>query len=177
MLAWIRSHAGELGRFGIVGIAGVFVNLGVFNLLRLTVLSEDATFLGEQDRVITAKVIATLVSIVFAWAAHRSWTFRGHRTHRPARELVVFGLVNLVAIVAEAGLAWDEVCYIGDDLLDLKVIQRAGFGVTVADAPAAMVPKADSWGPETCILPLLSGGDTVAASVPMMPTQGAAGRR
>ena len=103
MLAWIRSHAGELGRFGVVGIAGVFVNLGVFNLLRLTVLSEDATFLGEQDRVITAKVIATLVSIVFAWAAHRSWTFRGHRTHRPARELVVFGLVNLVAIVAEAG--------------------------------------------------------------------------
>ncbi|MGC4175567.1 GtrA family protein [Demequina sp.] len=103
MLAWIRSHAGELGRFGVVGIAGVFVNLGVFNLLRLGPLSEDSTFLGEQDRVITAKVIATLVSIVFAWAAHRSWTFKGKRTHRPLRELIIFGLVNLVAIVAEVG--------------------------------------------------------------------------
>lgn len=103
MLAWIRSHAGELGRFGVVGIAGVFVNLGVFNLLRLGPLSEDSTFLGEQDRVITAKVIATLVSIVFAWAAHRWWTFRGQRTHRPARELVVFAIVNGVAIVAEVG--------------------------------------------------------------------------
>jgi len=103
MLAWIRSHAGELGRFSVVGIAGVFVNLGVFNLLRLGPLSEDSEFLGEEDRVITAKVIATLVSILFAWAAHRSWTFRGHRTHRPARELVVFGFVNLVAIVAEVG--------------------------------------------------------------------------
>lgn len=47
------------------------------------------------------------------------------------------------AIVAEAGLAWDEVCYIGDDLLDLKVIQRAGFGVTVADAPADIREAAD----------------------------------
>jgi len=103
MLAWIRSHAGELGRFAVVGIAGVFVNLAVFNLLRLTVLSEDASFFGEQDRVITAKVIATIVSMIFAWAAHRSWTFKSHRTHRPALELLVFGLVNLVAIVAEAG--------------------------------------------------------------------------
>ena len=104
MLAWIRSHAGELGRFGVVGIAGIFVNLAVFNLLRLGPLSEDTTFLGEQDRVVTAKVIATLVSIVFAWVAHRQWTFRGLRTHKPVRELLVFGLVNLIAIVAEAGV-------------------------------------------------------------------------
>ena len=104
MLGWIRSHAAELGRFGVVGIAGVFVNLAVFNLLRLGPLSEDSTVLGEQDRVITAKVIATLVSVVFAWAAHRSWTFKGQRTHHPVRELVVFGAVNLVAIVAEAGV-------------------------------------------------------------------------
>ena len=104
MLAWIRSHAGELGRFGVVGVAGVIVNLGVFNLLRLGPLSEDSTVLGEQDRVVTAKVIATLVSIVFAWVAHRQWTFRGLRTHRPGRELLIFGLVNLIAIVAEAGV-------------------------------------------------------------------------
>jgi putative flippase GtrA len=104
VLAWIRSHAGELGRFGVVGVAGVIVNLGVFNLLRLGPLSEDSTVLGEQDRVVTAKVIATLVSIVFAWVAHRNWTFRGLRTHKPARELLVFGLVNLIAIITEAGV-------------------------------------------------------------------------
>jgi putative flippase GtrA len=104
MLAWIRSHAAELGRFGVVGVLGVIVNLGVFNLLRLGPLSEDSTFLGEQDRVVTAKVIATLVSVVFAWVAHREWTFRGQRTHHPARELVLFGTINIVAIVAEAGV-------------------------------------------------------------------------
>ena len=104
MLAWIRSHAGELGRFGVVGVAGVIVNLGVFNLLRLGPLSEDSTVLGQDDRVVTAKVIATLVSIVFAWVAHRQWTFRGLRTHKPMRELLIFGLVNFIAIVAEAGV-------------------------------------------------------------------------
>jgi len=104
MLAWLRSHAAELGRFGVVGIAGVVLNLAVFNWLRLGPLSEDSTFLGQEDRVVTAKVIATVVSVVFAWAAHRWWTFRGQRTHRPLREFVIFGLVNLVAIVAEAGV-------------------------------------------------------------------------
>lgn len=104
MLAWLRSHAAELGRFGVVGLAGVVINLAVFNWLRLGPLSADSTFLGEQDRVVTAKVIATVVSVVFAWGAHRWWTFRGQRTHHPARELVIFALVNLVAIVAEAGV-------------------------------------------------------------------------
>ena len=60
MLAWLRSHAGELGRFGVVGIAGVVINLAVFNWLRLGPLSEDSTFLGAPDRVVTAKVIATV---------------------------------------------------------------------------------------------------------------------
>ena len=31
-------------------------------------------------------------------------------------------------------LGWDSVAYVGDDLPDLPVIQRAGFGVAVADA-------------------------------------------
>jgi len=104
MRVWLRSHAAELGRFGVVGFAGVVLNLAIFNWLRLGPLSEDSTFLGQQDRVVTAKVIATIVSVIFAWAAHRWWTFRGQRTHHPARELIIFGMVNLVAIVAEAGV-------------------------------------------------------------------------
>lgn len=104
IVRWVRAHAGELGKFGAVGIAGVFVNLGVFNLLRLGPLSPDSTVWGGSDRVLTAKVIATVVSILFAWAAHRSWTFRGRATTRPMRELAVFGLVNLVAIAAEVGV-------------------------------------------------------------------------
>jgi YrbI family 3-deoxy-D-manno-octulosonate 8-phosphate phosphatase len=38
------------------------------------------------------------------------------------------------AIAAELGLDRSAICYIGDDLLDLRVIQAVGLGVAVADA-------------------------------------------
>lgn len=104
LAAWARARAGFLTRFGVVGLAGVVINLGVFDLLRLGPLAPDATVAGDDDRVVTAKVIATTVSIVAAWAAHRGWTYRGRRRHRPAAELALFGAVNGVAIVIEAGV-------------------------------------------------------------------------
>jgi len=36
-------------------------------------------------------------------------------------------------IAAEYGLGRDQICFIGDDLLDLKAIHAVGLGVTVAD--------------------------------------------
>jgi YrbI family 3-deoxy-D-manno-octulosonate 8-phosphate phosphatase len=38
------------------------------------------------------------------------------------------------AIAAELMLSREQVCYIGDDLLDLATIRAVGFGVAVADA-------------------------------------------
>ena len=35
------------------------------------------------------------------------------------------------AILAETGLTWAEVCFVGDDLLDLGAMKRAGVAVTV----------------------------------------------
>ncbi len=37
-------------------------------------------------------------------------------------------------IVGELGLRMNQVCFIGDDLPDLAVVQQAGFGMAVADA-------------------------------------------
>jgi len=39
------------------------------------------------------------------------------------------------AIAAELSLTREQICYIGDDLLDLAVIRSVGLGVAVADAP------------------------------------------
>jgi 3-deoxy-D-manno-octulosonate 8-phosphate phosphatase (KDO 8-P phosphatase) len=39
-------------------------------------------------------------------------------------------------ILARTGLNWDEVCYMGDDVVDLGVMRRAGVAGTVADAIA-----------------------------------------
>lgn len=102
--AWLRARAGMLARFGVVGVAGLVVNLGVFNALRLGPLGPNDAVAGDDDRVVTAKVIATVVSILFAWIAHRGWTFKGQQRHRPVKELVLFGSVNAVAIAVEAGV-------------------------------------------------------------------------
>lgn len=100
---WVRARAGLLAKFGVVGALGVVVNLGVFNLLRWGPLGEDDAVGGNDDRVVTAKVIATVTSIAFAWVAHRGWTFRNRQRHRPAKELLLFGAVNAFALVLDAG--------------------------------------------------------------------------
>ena len=43
-------------------------------------------------------------------------------------------LPEVDALAAEFGLTRDQICYIGDDLLDLATIRAVGFGVAVADA-------------------------------------------
>ena len=53
-LEWLKSRVGELARFGVVGAAGVVVNLGVFNALRLGPLSAESTIAGDDDRVVNA---------------------------------------------------------------------------------------------------------------------------
>ncbi len=104
LLSRIRARGAEILRFGAVGIAGIVINLGVFNLLRLGPLAPDSEVAGDDDRVVTAKIIATLVSILFAWVAHRGWTFRGPSRHRPWAELMLFAAINGVALLLEAGV-------------------------------------------------------------------------
>ncbi len=41
---------------------------------------------------------------------------------------------SLEALMAEHGVPADAVAYIGDDLLDLPALQRAGFAIAVADS-------------------------------------------
>ena len=45
--------------------------------------------------------------------------------------------------VAELGIQWSEVCYIGDDLHDLVPMQRAGWSVCPSDAVAKIQEVAD----------------------------------
>ncbi len=37
------------------------------------------------------------------------------------------------SILAQTGLTWADVCYVGDDIVDLGVLKRVGVAVTVAD--------------------------------------------
>lgn len=47
------------------------------------------------------------------------------------------------SIIEQQGMSFEEVCYIGDDLKDLRLIKSVGLGVSVADAAADVRKAAD----------------------------------
>ncbi len=73
--------------------------------------------------------------IKVGWVSNRPST----ATQQRAEELKVDYLhqtkgskVNAVeAILKQAGLEWDDVCYVGDDVVDLGALKRAGLAVSV----------------------------------------------
>lgn len=52
-------------------------------------------------------------------------------------------LVALTELAESLGLALDECAYMGDDLPDIKAIQKAGLGATVPNAHAEVASRAD----------------------------------
>lgn len=46
-------------------------------------------------------------------------------------------------ILSENGLKDDEICYIGDDLVDIPVMRKVGFSVAVADAVTEVLEVVD----------------------------------
>lgn len=62
-------------------------------------------------------------------------------------EIVRQGFSQKLAVTKEVaaahGLELDQICYIGDDLLDLPVIKAVGLGAAVADAAPEVLAAAD----------------------------------
>ena len=47
------------------------------------------------------------------------------------------------SLLAQTGFRWDQVCYVGDDIVDLGVLKRAGVAVAVANGLAETRAVAD----------------------------------
>ena len=90
----------EMIKFGIVGAVAFVVDLGLFNILRNTVLSGYGN--GPLSRAVVATVISAAVATCVAWVGNRAWTFR-HRRNRPVHhEALLFALTNGVALLIQA---------------------------------------------------------------------------
>jgi 3-deoxy-D-manno-octulosonate 8-phosphate phosphatase (KDO 8-P phosphatase) len=67
-----------------------------------------------------------------------------HRARELAIDIVHQGakdkLIPYRQILAETGLADEQVAYMGDDVIDLPVLRRVGFAATVADACEEVKP-------------------------------------
>ena len=90
----------EMIKFGIVGAVAFVVDLGLFNILRNTVLSGYGN--GPLSRAVVATIVSAAVATCVAWVGNRAWTFR-HRRNRPAHhEALLFALTNGVALLIQA---------------------------------------------------------------------------
>jgi putative flippase GtrA len=110
----------EIAKFGVVGAAGVVVNIGVFNLVRHS----------TDLQTVRASVVATLVSIAFNYVGFRYFTYRDRDKAGRAKELTLFLLFSGVGLVIENGVLFTTTYGFGwDGQLESNVFKFAGIGV------------------------------------------------
>jgi putative flippase GtrA len=109
----MRALIAQFTRFGLVGLVGLVVDVGLFNLLSLTVLRPDDVHEGP----IIAKVISTSVAILCNWMGNRHWTFRAHRGRQLLREGIEFALVSIGGMLIGLLCLWVSHYLLGFDNL------------------------------------------------------------
>ena len=89
-------------KFGIVGLGGYFVDVGLFNALRLGAFGDSHFFQGP----IGAKIVSAGIATVVTWFGNRYWTFREHRRKNYLLELAEFSTVSVGGILIGLGCLW-----------------------------------------------------------------------
>jgi putative flippase GtrA len=92
----------QLARFGVVGGFGFVLDVGVFNLLLLTVFAPEHVHGGP----VLAKTISTLVAILANWLGNRYWTFAAERSDRSVREGMEFLVASIIGMAVGVGCLW-----------------------------------------------------------------------
>jgi putative flippase GtrA len=123
----MRNFVAQLGRFGVVGLVGFGVDLGVFNTLRLTLLDPHQVQHGS----FWAKVISTSLAIIVNWLGNRYWTFRHLRRPHWVREAIEFALVSLGGLLISLGCLWVSQYVFHQTSLLADNIATNGFGLVL----------------------------------------------
>ena len=89
-------------KFGVVGILGMILDVGIFNLLLVGTFGTGHFF----STAIGAKLISTSVAIIFNWVGNRYWTFRENRRSRVWLELLEYSIVSLGGLAIAEGCIW-----------------------------------------------------------------------
>jgi putative flippase GtrA len=88
-----KATIASLATFGGVGAIAFVVDIGVYNLLRATVL---------EGSPIWSKVVSVAVATVVAWIGNRLLTFRATRGGNVAREAFLFAVMNVGGLLIAA---------------------------------------------------------------------------
>jgi putative flippase GtrA len=98
----MRALISQFVRVGAVGLVGLVIDVGIFNLLRATVLNPDRV----ADGALWATLVSTSIAIVFNWLGNRYWTFRNERRAHWWREGIEFALVSIGGLLIALGCVW-----------------------------------------------------------------------
>jgi len=126
----MRALVRQLARFGLVGLLGLAVDVSVFNILVVTVLSPDDVHEGP----LIAKVISTSIAIVTNWQGNRHWTFRDDRRHNWLREGVEFAIASVGGMGISLLCLWVSHYLLGFTSLLADNVATNGVGLVLGTA-------------------------------------------
>ena len=89
-------------KFGVVGLLGYFIDVSIFNALRLGVFGEGHFAQGP----IGAKIISVAIATLATWFGNRYWTFREHRRQNYLLELFEFTVVAIGGLLISLLCLW-----------------------------------------------------------------------
>ena len=128
-----KSLAAKLARVKLLlcDVDGVLTNATVF-------IGDGREFKGFHIQDGLGLRLLQRAGIKVGWISNRPST----ATQQRAEELKIDFLhqdqgdkvAAVEAILARSHLVWDEVCYVGDDVVDLGALKRAGAAIAVANA-------------------------------------------
>ncbi|NUP51450.1 MAG: GtrA family protein [Catenulispora sp.] len=111
----------ELSKFGIVGAVALVVNISVLN----------AVLLAVKDKQIYATVASTVVATCVAYVGNRYWTYKDRDKIDRHREMLLFFLINGVAMVIEVMFVFISKYGLGHDGPIAVNIAKFAFGMPV----------------------------------------------
>jgi putative flippase GtrA len=89
-------------KFGTVGLIAFFIDLALFNLLRVGVFGTGHALQSPLG----ASAVSIAVATLFTWVANRYWTFREHRRRNYILELFEFLVVAAGGMAINLGCVW-----------------------------------------------------------------------
>ena len=93
----LRTIARQFTQVGIIGFAGLIIDVGVFNLIRS---------LNPEWGPIWPKIISISLAIIANWVGNRYWTFRDERRKELVREGAEFVVVSALGALIPLGCLW-----------------------------------------------------------------------
>jgi putative flippase GtrA len=128
-LLWDRLVRYAL-KFGVVGLAGYFIDVFVFNALRLGVFGNEHFWQSPLG----AKIVSVTIATLATWFGNRYWTFREHRRKNFVLELFEFSIVSVGGLGIALLCLWISHYVLGFDTLLADNISTNVIGLFIGTA-------------------------------------------